>query len=304
MYDKKYQIIQKLHGIIKQNINDFKNNINSINTDESIKYDNLNIINEQDLATKIELLNKYFTFSSNSNYIDINMDKFNNVDKIKDIEIEKYKETKDNSNCRYQKWLIFMEMLANSKAKKSLNSDINDNIDFLLNSSFSFTEKKPIYFISIIKSLELDNNDFKLFINFISILGNIIINENEIVLKKEDIFENILFKFDKNILHGVVFVLIKQYFEEFDVHFSCNFIVYIKPLSVEGIYFIKIQKNSDFKMKNNNPFKLLIQIDQDVNKIFSDFIILDTNDEKQINYFYNIIEILFNYSFLEEQINT
>ena len=56
-------------------------------------------------------------------------------------------------------------------------------------------------------------------------------------------------------------------------------------------------------MKNNNAFKLLTQIDQDVNKIFSDFIILDTNDEKQINYFYNIIEIIFNYSFLEEQIN-
>ena len=194
-------------------------------------------------------------------------------------------------------------MLAKSKAKKSLSSDINDNIYFLLNFSFSFTEKKPIHFISIIKSLELDNNDFKLFLNFISILGNIIINEKEIALKKENIFENIIYRFDKNILHGVVFVLIKQYFEELDAHFSCNFIFYIKPLSLEGVYFIKIQKNSDFKMKNNNAFKLLTQIDQDVNKIFSDFIILDTNDEKQINYFYNIIEIIFNYSFLEEQIN-
>ena len=303
MYDKKYQIIQKLHGIIKQNINDDRNNnnnINSINMDESI---NLNIINPQDIEKKTELLRKYLNFSSNSNFIDINMDKYNNLDKIQDIEIEKYTETKDNDNCRYQKWLIFIEMLAKSKAKKSLSSDINDNIDFLLNSSFSFTEKKPIHFISIIKSLELDNNDFKLFLNFISILGNIIINEKEIALKKENIFENIIYRFDKNILHGVVFVLIKQYFEELDAHFSCNFIFYIKPLSLEGIYFIKIQKNSDFKMKNNNAFKLLTQIDQDVNKIFSDFIILDTNDEKQINYFYNIIEIIFNYSFLEEQIN-
>ena len=101
----------------------------------------------------------------------------------------------------------------------------------------------------------------------------------------------------------MVFVLIKKYFEEFDSHFGCNFIVYIKPLSIKGIYLIKIQKNSDFKMKNNSAFKLLTQIDQDFNKIFSDFIMLDTKNQKQIDYFYNLIGMVFNYAFLEEQIN-
>ena len=57
-------------------------------------------------------------------------------------------------------------------------------------------------------------------------------------------------------------------------------------------------------MKNSVPFKLLTQIDQDFNKIFNNNIILDTNDKKQIDYFYNIIEMIFNYSFLEEQINS
>ena len=86
------------------------------------------------------------------------------------------------------------------------------------------------------------------------------------------------------------------------INFNGNFIVYIKPLSLKGIYLIKIIKNSDFKMKNNNAFKLLTQIDQDFNKIFSDFIILDTNNEKQINYFFKIIEMIFDYKFLEDQI--
>ena len=232
------------------------------------------------------------------------MDKYNEKDEIKNIIIEKYKETKDIVSCRYQKWLIFMEMLSNSKSKKSLtSSDMNENIDFLLNSSFSFSENKPIHFVSLIKSLELENEDLNLFSNFLAILGNIIINENEIVFKNESIFENTIYKFDKFILYGVVFVLIKKYFEEFDAHFSCNFIVFIKPLRLKGIYMIKIQKNSDFKMKNNNAFKLLTQIDQDFNKIFSDFIILDTKNQKQISYFNNLIEMIFNYSFLEEQIN-
>ena len=305
LYDKKYQLIQKLHGLIKNNINDDKSiiNINSINPDDSIREDNCRLVEPQSLERRIELINKYINFASNSNYININIDK--NLEEIKDIKIEKYKETKDIISCRYQKWLIFIEMLYNSKSKKTIPSnDINDNIDFLLNSSFSFSENKPIHFISIIKSLELEKKDLNLFSNFLAILGNIIINGNEIVLKDENIFENNIFKFEKNMMHGVVFVLINQYFEEFDAHFSCNFIVYIKPLNVKGLYMIKIQKNSDFKMKNNTAFKLLTQIDQDFNKMFSDFIILDTNEQKQISYFYNLIEMIFNYSFLEEQINT
>ena len=307
-YDKKYQLIQKLHEIIKKNLeDDNKNNdinsINSIEGKESIDEGTINTV-EQNFEKKIELIKKYIIFNSNSNFIDINMDKYNEKDEIKNIIIEKYKETKDIVSCRYQKWLIFMEMLSNSKSKKSLtSSDMNENIDFLLNSSFSFSENKPIHFVSLIKSLELENEDLNLFSNFLAILGNIIINENEIVFKNESIFENTIYKFDKFILYGVVFVLIKKYFEEFDAHFSCNFIVFIKPLRLKGIYMIKIQKNSDFKMKNNNAFKLLTQIDQDFNKIFSDFIILDTKNQKQISYFNNLIEMIFNYSFLEEQIN-
>ena len=305
-YDKKYQLIDKLLGLIKNHINDEKSNINinSINPDESIREDNCNLI-EQSLERRIELINKYIKFSENSNYININIDQKNNLDEIKDIKIEKYKETKDIISCRYQKWLIFIEMLFNSKSKKNAPSnDINDNIDFLLNSSFSFSENKPIHFISIIKSLKLEKNDLEIFSNFLAILGNIIINGNEIVLKNENIFENNIFKFEKAMMHGVVFVLMKDYYEEFDAHFSCNFIVYIKPLNFKGIYLIKFEKKSDFKMKNNSAFKLLTQIDQDFNKMFSDLIIIDTNDQKQISYFYNLIEMIFNYSFLEEQINT
>ena len=96
----------------------------------------------------------------------------------------------------------------------------------------------------------------------------------------------------------------KDFFDEYDAHFSCNFIVFIKPLSLKGIYCIKINKKSDFKMKNSNAFKILTQIDQDFNKIFNVNIILDTNDKKQIDYFYNIIEMIFNYSFLEDQVNS
>ena len=302
-YDKKYQLIDKLHGLIKNNINDDKISIiNSINPDDSLREDNCNLV-EQSLERRIELINKYINFTPNSNYININIDKNNNLDEIKDIKIEKYKETKDIISCRYQKWLIFIEMLSNSKTKKNESNDINDNIDFLLNSSFSFSENKPIHFISIIKSTELEKKDIKFFSNFLAILGNIIINGNEIVLKNENIFENNIFKFDK-MMHGVVFVLTKQYFEQLDAHFSCNFIVFIKPLNFKGLYLIKIEKKSDFKMKNNSAFKLLTQIDNDFNKMFSDFIMLDTSNQQQIYYFYNLIEMIFNYSFLEEQINT
>ena len=300
-YDKKYQFINKLHSVIKKQLKDENNiiNTNSINNvDDTIL--NLNI--KQDLSTKLELINKYFNFSSNTNFININMDKYNSNDEIKEMKIEKFKESKDNVNCRYQKWLIFLEMLCKSKSKKAKSNDFN-NIDFLLNSSFSFDENKPINFISIIKSLDLDNSDFSAFTNFLSILGNIFINENELVIKKENVFENIIYSFDKNLMHGVVFVLIKKLYEENDIHFNGNFIIFIKPLNLNGIYFVKIQKNSDFKIKNNTAFKLLTQIDQDFNKIFSDTIIFDTNDKRQINYFNNLIEIIFNYSFLEEQIS-
>ena len=301
-YDKKYQFIQKLHKFIRQstkeNINENKN---SINNDES-KVD-FSILKEQDYDTRIGLINRYLKFSRDTNFININLENHKKDDENFESKIEKYKETKDIVNCRYQKWLIFIQMLLNSKSKKAKASDINDNIDFLFNSSFSFTESKPIHFISIIKSEELDDNDFNLFSNFYSILGNVIINEDEFAIKKENIFDNIIFRFDKSTLHGVVIVLIKKLFMEDDAHFSGNFIVYVKPLNVNGLYFIKIQKNSDFKMKNNNAFKLLTQIDQDFNKIFSDFIILDTTNEKQNEYFFNLIEMIFNYAFLEEQIN-
>ena len=302
-YDKKYQFIQKLHKFIRKSINENNNNnSNSINNDESKLEDN--ILKEQDYETRVELINKYLKFSSNSNFIDINLDNLKQNDEICISKIDKYRETKDNINCRYQKWLIFIEMLLNSKSKKAKATDFNDNIDFLFNSSFTFSENKPIHFVSIIKSVELDKTDFNLFSNFFSILGNVIIDENELALKKGNIFDKIIFRFDKSTLHGVVFVLIKKLFLEEDAHFSGNFIVYIKPLSLTGVYLIKIQKNSDFKLKNNTAFKVLTQIDQDFNKIFSDFIILDTNNEKQNYYFFNLIEMIFNYGFLEEQINS
>ena len=309
-YDTKYQFIQKLHclmkKIIKDNNDSNSNNVSgSINNDESKIDESISILKEMDNESKIELINKYFIFSSDSNFININLENHIKTDENKEEIIEKYKETKDVVNIKYKKWLVFIEKLLNSKSKKTKPNDANENIDALLNSSFSFSENKPIHFINIIKSLEIDNNDLKLFTDFLSILGNIIVKEKEVFLQKENVFENIIYKFDKFYIHGVVFVLIKKEFKMSDkyINFNGNFIVYIKPLSLKGIYLIKIIKNSDFKMKNNNAFKLLTQIDQDFNKVFSDFIILDTNNEKQINYFFNLIEMVFNYGFLEEQIN-
>ena len=194
-----------------------------------------------------------------------------------------------------------LEILSNSKSKKAKASDFN-NIEILLNSSFSFSEKKPIHFISIIKSVELDNTDLNIFTDFFSILGNIIIKENQLILKKENVFENIIYKFDQFLLHRVVFVLIKNKYEKPKSYFNGNFIFCIKPLNIKGVYLIKIEKNSEFKIKKNNIVKLLTQVDQDFNNIFSDFIILDTNNEKQINYFFKIIEMIFDYKFLEDQI--
>ena len=306
-FDKKYLFIQKLHTVIMEGLHNDGNNAiinsNSSNNIEESNLSNKTILAEQSIDQKMQLINKYLNFSPKSNFININMDNFSKKDENTEIKIEKYKETKDNVNCKYQKWLIFLDILSKSKSKKSKNTITNTNYDVLLNSSFSLTENRPIHFVSIIKSVELDKSNFQIFSNFFTILGNILVNENKVVFKKENIFENIIFSFNRNILHNIVFVLIKKYFEEFDAHFSANFVIYIKPANLQGIYFVKIRKTSDFKMKNNTCFKLLTQIDQDFNRIFSDFIILDTNDKNQIKYFYNLIEMMFNYSFLEEQIS-
>jgi len=306
-FDKKYQFIQRLHVVIMEGLHNDENNAiinsNSLNNIEESNLSNSPNIAEQSIEQKIQLLNKYLNFSSNSNFININMENFSKKDENTDVKIEKYKETKDNIICRYQKWLIFLDILSKSKSKKTKNTITNNNYDVLLNSSFSLSENRIIHFISIIKSVELDKSSFQIFSNFFTILGNILVNENKVVFKKENIFENIIFSFNRNMIHNIVFVLIKKYFEEFDAHFSANFVLYIKPANSQGIYFVKIRKMSDFKMKNNTCFKLLTQIDQDFNRIFSDFIILDTNDKNQIKYFYDLIEMMFNYSFLEEQIS-
>ena len=306
-FDKKYQFIQRLHVVIMEGLHNDENNAiinsNSLNNIEESNLSNSPNIAEQSIEQKIQLINKYLNFSSNSNFININMENFSKKDENTDVKIEKYKETKDNIICRYQKWLIFLDILSKSKSKKTKNTITNNNYDVLLNSSFSLSENRIIHFISIIKSVELDKSSFQIFSNFFTILGNILVNENKVVFKKENIFENIIFSFNRNMIHNIVFVLIKKYFEEFDAHFSANFVLYIKPANSQGIYFVKIRKMSDFKMKNNTCFKLLTQIDQDFNRIFSDFIILDTNDKNQIKYFYDLIEMMFNYSFLEEQIS-
>ena len=306
-FDKKYQFIQRLHAVIMEGLHNDENNAiidsNSLNNIEESNLSNKPNIIEQSIEHKMQLINKYLNFSSNSNFININMENFSKKDENTDVKIEKYKETKDNIICRYQKWLIFLDILSKSKSKKTKNTITNNNYDVLLNSSFSLSENRIIHFISIIKSVELDKSSFQIFSNFFTILGNILVNENKVVFKKENIFENIIFSFNRNMIHNIVFVLIKKYFEEFDAHFSANFVLYIKPANLQGIYFVKIRKMSDFKMKNNTCFKLLTQIDQDFNRIFSDFIILDTNDKNQIKYFYDLIEMMFNYSFLEEQIS-
>ena len=301
LYDNKYLFIQRLHKLVRKMIKEDNNNISSIINYESKVDKNISILKEMDKDSKKDLIKKYFIFTSESNFININFDNYQKTDENNEEKIEKYKETKDIDNSRYQKWLTALEILSNSKSKKAKASDFN-NIEILLNSSFSFSEKKPIHFISIIKSVELDNTDLNIFTDFFSILGNIIIKENQLILKKENVFENIIYKFDQFLLHRVVFVLIKNKYEKPKSYFNGNFIFCIKPLNIKGVYLIKIEKNSEFKIKKNNIVKLLTQVDQDFNNIFSDFIILDTNNEKQINYFFKIIEMIFDYKFLEDQI--
>ena len=68
----------------------------------------------------------------------------------------------------------------------------------------------------------------------------------------------------------------------------------------------KIPDNNINNIKNNNKnnkIKILTQIDNDINKMFSDYIIIDFNDDKQIDYFFGIMDFLFNYSLLEQFIN-
>ena len=50
----------------------------------------------------------------------------------------------------------------------------------------------------------------------------------------------------------------------------------------------------------NNKIKILNYLDTDINKIFSDFIIIDFNNKMQVKFFYIIIDILFHYSLLEQ----
>ena len=75
----------------------------------------------------------------------------------------------------------------------------------------------------------------------------------------------------------------------------------------ESVYSMKIKKNSKNKSKNNNNNnnnKTNIQIDNEINKMFSDFIIIDFNNKTQVDFFYKVIDVLFNYSLLDQFINS
>ena len=72
---------------------------------------------------------------------------------------------------------------------------------------------------------------------------------------------------------------------------------------MKSVYSIKITKNSEYKYKTNNVSRICNQIDNDINKIFSDFMIIDFNNKIQVDYFYQILNILFEYSLFQNIIN-
>ena len=111
-------------------------------------------------------------------------------------------------------------------------------------------------------------------------------------------------KYSLTLLKYIPQHLIKDNFEQYeDSILNEKFIIYVKPLILKSVYSIKIKKNSNYKIKINNN-KINNQIDIDINKMFSDFLIIDFNNKTQIDFFYKIIDILFNYSLLEHFIDT
>ena len=308
VYDKNH-LIEKLKKFSDDYIAQIKKRGSCLNTNK-IHY-------KQKKNFRISLLKDGVDFSEKSNFF-----KFKNFEvtsdiilNISDIIYDEYEHNKNNMNYKFKRW-DNLNMIVNASNNPNNNKnkkngfyktqDIN-KMQFLLNESLSPVIKKNIFYISIIKSINIDNNDFELFKDFLGILGDVgILNNVKIFIKKNNLFENYIYEFQEKQnkkLRNLTIILTKNYFEEYDVNFCGNFIMYVKPLRIIGIYAIKIVKNSNFNLKNNVSFRSLIQIDKEFNLIYPDLIIINTKNESEILNFLYIIEIIYRFSFIEMELN-
>ena len=319
LFEKRSLFVDKIYNTIKEKFD----NINKIkDVPEEKNRDNKKEI--KILSEKNDLIIKSLKFSNKTNFIDVpfiqrefndtNKNENNNVMMVKSekekIEI-KLKENNKELNSNYQFWLLYLTKLVSlNKTKRGRTEEKIKKFDDLLKSAFSFYDNKLQKNIIIIKSGEINDKDAELFFPFLSKLGNIITSDNNFSIIKENYFENYVFDFFQKEFNDMSIVLIKENFQQYEnLVFNNKLIIYIKPLNSKGVYSIKIQKIPDNNINNiknnnkNNKIKILTQIDNDINKMFSDYIIIDFNDDKQIDYFFGIMDFLFNYSLLEQFIN-
>ena len=220
-------------------------------------------------------------------------------------EEDNFKEKNNIIVENYQLWLNFLNKTKTLNKSKKGNSeeDIKMNDD-LLKDVFSFYSKKLDKNIGLIKSEEIRDKDISLFSPLLSYLGDIISKGNKFLIQKETNYEKFIIDLDKIYSSDIIIVLIKDNFLQYeDSILNQKFVIYIKPSFLKSVYSIKITKNSEYKFKTNNVSRICNQIDNDINKIFSDFMIIDFNNKIQVDYFYQILNILFGYSLLENIIN-
>ena len=310
--DIKSPIIIYIYEIIKDYLEDINKNIDKINQDETI-------INESD--KKANFINENLKFNVKTNYIDISFMKekyiniYNDENQIIDTNIiknlEKIKVENDllekNKTFiyNYQMWIIFTKKIPEliKLKKRVLEQEIKKNED-LLKDVFSFYKNKMEIKISLIKSEEINDKDISLFIQLFTNIGEIITEENKLQFQKEYEYRKYIIHLDKKELDNILLVLIKDNFHEIeDSILSGKNIIYIKPLPIKSVYSIKIHKISNEKISSEFNPKILRQLEDDINLIFSDYMIIDFNNEKQVDYFFSIIHILFYYSLLDQFIN-
>ena len=308
----KSPIINYIYEIIKDYLNDINNNIDKIKQDETI-------INESDKKTNF--INEYLKFNANTNFIDISFvkDKNNNINNdenqivetncvknLNKIKVEKDLLEKNKTyNYNYQMWIIFTKKIPDliKLRKKVSEREIKKNED-LLKDIFSFYKNKIEIMIGLIKSEEISSNDISLFMPLFTNIGEIISGENKFKFQKEYAYRKYIIHLDKIELDNIILVLIKD--KPLGIEDSIingKNIIYIKPLPTKSVYSIKIDKISNDDISSDIKPKLLQLLEDDINLIFSDYMIIDFNNKNQVDYFFSIIHILFYYSLLEQFIN-
>ena len=316
--DIKSPVFIQIYEIIKKNLKDINQNIDSNKESKTII---------TDVKEKFNFINENLKFNANTYFIDISFIKNNNINidnddndenliidknnnkNLKKIKVEKYLLEKNKIyNFNYQMWKVFVPKVSDfMKIKKikriAVEQEIKNKADLLKN-VFSFYQNKIEIMISLIKSEKLSNNDMSLFMPLLSNIGEIITKDNTFQFQKEYAYRKYIIHLDKIDLNDILIVLIKNNLQEFDNSIlEEKNIIYIKPLLTKSVYLIKIHKNSNNDINSDTNNKLFQQLDNEINSIFSDFMIIDFNNEEQVNYFFSIINILFIYSLLEKFIN-